>query len=170
MMDYAEQILVAHSRANTDLIAKAIGDNPKEFKKIIDLIYSAKHPIPQRASWLLKIKSRSHPELIQPYVTKLIDTVNDFKISGIRRHFVDALSTQKIPEKWQGKTVNICFDFILSPDEPVAVKVLSLEILSNIAKQYPELKNEIIAAIEDQLPKTTVAFHSRAKKVIKKLG
>ena len=169
-MDYSEQLLKEHSRINTDLIAKAVGNDPKELKKIIELIYTAEAPIPQRASWLLTIISRKHPELITPYVSKFIDTVSDFKIGGIRRNIINALATQNIPKKQQGKVVNICFDFILSKTEPVAVKTLSLEVLSNIVKQYPELKEELKAAIEDQLPKTSVAFHARAKHVLKKIN
>jgi len=166
-MNYAEQLAEVHSRANTDHIANAIGNDPKEFKKIIQLIYTAEAPIPQRASWLLMVIARKHPELIKPYVVKLTDTIRDFKIDGIKRHILFALATQQIPEKQEGKTVDFCFEFILSPDAPVAVKVFSMEILSNLIKKYPDLKNELKAAIEDQLPKTTAAFHARARRILK---
>lgn len=168
-MNYAEQLAITHSRANTDLIAKAVGGDATEFKKIVDIIYTAEAPLPQRASWLLAVVSQNHPELIKPYVVKFTDTITDFKIDGIRRNMLSALTTQEIPKKQQAKTVNFCFDFILDPEAPVALKVLSLTIIQNLSKQYPELKNELKAAIEDQLPKTTAAFHSKAKKVLKKL-
>jgi len=168
-MNYAEQLAVTHSRANADLIAKAIGDDPEEFRKIIEIIYSAKAPLPQRASWLLAIVSRSHPELIKPYIVKFTDTILDFRIDGIKRNMLTALATQEIPKKQQGKTVDFCFHFILSPEAPVALKALSLEILSRLMKQHPDLKNELKAAIEDQLPKTTVAFRSKANKILRKL-
>jgi hypothetical protein len=168
-MNYIKQLTLEHSRSNTDAIAKAVGNDPKEFKKIIDIIYSEKAPLPQRASWLLAIISRKHPHLITPYVSKFINSVRDFQIDGIRRNMLSALCTQEIPVRLQGKTVNICFDFILSPSETVAVKVLSLEILSKFIKDYPELKNELKVAIEDQLPKTTVAFQSKGRKILKML-
>ena|SRR6218665_1830986 len=168
-MNYAEQLAITHSRANTDLIAKAIGGNAKEFKKIIDIIYTAQAPLPQRAAWLLTLVSRSHPELIKPYVVQFTDTITNFKIDGIKRNMLSALTTQEIPKKQQGKTVDFCFNFILDPEAPVALKVLSLTIIQNLSKQYPELKNELKAAIEDQLPKTTAAFHSKARKILKKL-
>jgi hypothetical protein len=168
-MDFVSQLQKEHSRSNTDSIAKSIGKDPKQFAKIIDILYTAEAPLPQRASWLLAVVSRTHPELIAPYVSKFIDTVKSFKIDGIKRNMLSALCTQEIPKKLQGKTVNICFDFILSSSETVAVKVLSLDILSKFIKDYPELKNELRAAIEDQLPKTTAAFHSKGKKILKKL-
>jgi hypothetical protein len=168
-MDYFVNLAKEHSRANTDAIAKAIGNSPKEFKKIIDLIYTAKAPIPQRASWLLTVISREHPELITPYISQFINSIADFNIDGIKRNMLSALSTQKMPKRSQGKIVTICFDFILSPSETVAVKTLSLDILSKFIDDYPDLKNELKAAIEDQLPKTTIAFQSKGNKILKML-
>ncbi|MCW3085493.1 MAG: hypothetical protein JWP12_2859 [Bacteroidetes bacterium] len=169
-MNYIAELTADRSRSNMDRIANAIGDDPAEFKKIIDIIYQEQQPLPHRASWLLTIISKKHPQLIKPYASKFIDTIERFNNDGIKRHMLRALTTQELPEKSKGKAITICFDFILSPTETVAVKVFALEVLSNLIKQYPELKNELKAAIEDQLPKTTAAFHSRAKKVLKKLS
>jgi hypothetical protein len=58
---------------------------------------------------------------------------------------------------------------MLSPTETVAVKTEAMQTLGNIALKHPELKNELKMAIEDQLPKTTAGFHSRAKRIFKQL-
>ena len=168
-MNYADQLAVEHSRLNTDLIAKAIGNDPAEFKKIIDILYKEKAPIPQRASWLLQVIPKKHPELIKPHIELFIDTVQSFKVAGIKRGILFSLSLQKIPKKLQAKALDICFEFMLSPDETVAVKVYAMELAANITKDHPELKNELVSVIENQLPKNTVAFSARAKKVVKAL-
>lgn len=80
-----------------------------------------------------------------------------------------ALTTQRIPVKLQGKLISLCFELILSSSEPVAVKVLSLEMLDKLRAQHPELKNEIKATIEDQMPKTSMAFRSRSNKILRSL-
>jgi hypothetical protein len=168
-MDYIEALKKEHSRSNTDAIAHSIGKDPARFKKIIDIIYSAEAPLPQRASWLLAIISRKHSELIKPYITKFINSLTGFEIDGIKRNMLSALCSQDIPKKLQGKMVEICFNFILSPYETVAVKVLSLDILSKLIKEYPDLKNELKAAIEDQIPKTTIAFQAKGRKLLKRM-
>jgi hypothetical protein len=167
-MDYIEALKKEHSRSNTDAIARSIGNDPARFKKIIDIIYSAEAPLPQRASWLLAVISRKHPEVMTPYIKKFIDSLPYFGIDGIKRNMLSALCTQDIPQKLQGKIVEICFNFILSPTETVAVKVLSLDILSKLIKEHPDLKNEMKAAIEDQIPKTTIAFQAKGRKLLKK--
>lgn len=166
-MDYKQQLLKEHSRANTDAIAKAIGNNAVEFKKIIDIVYNEKAPLPQRASWLLSTMNDKHPDLLLPYISLFISTIKKIKIDGIKRNMLAVLASNKISKNLQGKLVNLCFDLLLSSDETVAVKVYAMQAIANIAKHHPKLENELKAAIEDQLPKTTAAFHARAKRVLK---
>lgn len=168
-MDYRSQLLKEHSRSNTDRITKAIGNNPSEFKKIIDIIYHAEPPLPQRAAWLLAAVNEKHPELLEPYLSNFINDIKKFKTDAIRRNMSVVLASHTIPKKLQGKLINVCFDLILSPNEKVVMKVHAMQCIANIAKEHPELIPELKAAIKDQLPKTTAAFHARARMILKKL-
>lgn len=168
-MNYTSQLLQEHSRSNTDRIAKTIGNNITEFEKIIHIIYNAKAPLPQRASWLLSAINDTHPELLKPYISLFINTIQNFKTDAVKRNMALVLASHPIPRKTQGKLLNVCFDIMLSPTETVVVKVHAMQAIANIAKQQPELINELKSAIEDQLPKTTAAFHARAKHILKEL-
>ena len=168
-MDYAAQLLKEHSRSNTDLIAKAVGNHPEEFKKIIDLIYKGEAPLPQRASWLLSIVNEQHPELLKTYLSKFVDTIENFQVDAVKRNMINVLASQEIPEKMQGKTVDVCFRLLLSPSETVVVKTQAMQVLANISEVHPELKQELKLAIDDQWDKNTAAFHARAKHIRKKL-
>lgn len=168
-MDYVAQLLKEHSRPNTDRIAKAIGNNPVEFKKIIELIYKGSAPLPQRASWLLSAINEQHPELLKDYLKKFVDTIENFRVDGVKRNMINVLASHKIPEKIQGKAVDVCFRLLLSPLETVVVKTQAMQVLANIAEEYPELKQELKTAIDDQWDKNTAAFHARAKHIRKKL-
>ena len=168
-MDYIKQLLKEHSRSNTDKIANAIGNDPVEFKKIIDIFYKEEAPLPQRSAWLLIVANDKYPELLKPYLKLFIDTVQTFKVPTVKRGMLQVLSLHKIPEKQQGKLLNISFGYVLSSDETLAVKVFSLQCIGNIAKEHPEIIPELKAAIEDQLPKTTAGFHARARLVLKSL-
>jgi UDP:flavonoid glycosyltransferase YjiC (YdhE family) len=167
-MNYSQQLLIEHSRINTDTIAKAIGNNAIEFKKIIDIIYNGDAPLPQRASWLLAALNDKYPELLTPYIPLFIDTIQTLKIDGIKRNMSLVLASHAIPKKLQGKLIALCFDLLLSANETVVVKVHAMQAIANLAKEYPELKHELKATIENQLPKTTAAFHARAKHILKK--
>ncbi|MDQ3048738.1 MAG: hypothetical protein M3R27_14405 [Bacteroidota bacterium] len=166
-MNYEEQLLKEHSRNNTDFITKTIGGDAVELKKILGIIYHSKAPLPQRAAWLLVTVNNKHPELLKPYIGKFIETVLSFQVDAVKRNMLAVLAAHEIPEKLQGKLINVCFELILSPLEPVAVKTFSLQCIANVAKHHPELIHELKAVIQDQLPKTTAAFHARSKNILK---
>lgn len=54
----------------------------------------------------------------------------------------------------------------MDADEPIAVKVFAMTVLSTICKYEPELKNELILVLEDQLENTSSGFKSKAIKVL----
>lgn len=100
-MYYKKQLLKEHSRANTDAIAKAIGNNAVEFKKIIDIVYNEKAPLPQRASWLLSTMNDKHPDLLLPYISLFISTIKKIKPDGIKRNMVAVLASSKISKTYR---------------------------------------------------------------------
>ena len=51
--------------------------------------------------------------------------------------------------------MEICFRYVESPTETVAVKAFALTVLGNLSKQYPEILPEIKLMIEEQLPHQT---------------
>ena len=168
-MNYTSQLLQEHSRVNTDKIAKAIGNDPDEFKKIIDIIYHAEPPLPQRAAWLLTTVNKKYPELLKPYLSKFINDIQKFELDAVRRNMSVVLASHEIPKKLQGKLITVCFNLILLPNEKVAIKTHAMQCIANIAKEHRELIPELKSAIEDQLPKTTAAFNARANMVMKAL-
>ena len=66
--------------------------------------------------------------------------------------------------------MEICFKYLESSDEAVAIKAFSLTVLGKLAKKYPEIIPEIKLMIEEQLPHQSAAFKSRAKAFMKKTG
>jgi hypothetical protein len=168
-MDYEAALLQERSRAQMDRIAKAVGNDPGEFKKIIDIIYNGEDPLPRYAAWPLEVITRKKPELATPYIKRFIATISSFDSDPIRRGLFNALGRQKIPAKLQAKALDVCFENMLSAARTVAVKVFAMEVASNIVLEHPELSGELKMVIEDQWEKNTVAFRARAKKVLKKL-
>lgn len=66
--------------------------------------------------------------------------------------------------------MDICFAYVESSTEPVAVKAFSLTILGKFSKAYPEIIPEIKLLIETQLPYQTAAFKSSAWALLKQFS
>jgi len=134
---------------------------------LIQLFFKGEYRITQRAAWPLSYCVRQHPELINPYYKKLLDNLarQDIHIAVIR-NTVRLLQDVNIPKRYHGRVMSACFDFIQSPETPIAVKAFSLSILSNLSADYPEIRGELKLIINDQWEHATPAFRSRARKIL----
>jgi hypothetical protein len=169
-MDLLKLLRAEHSKKQTDRIVAYIGDDKERFAALIKLFFKGEYRITQRAAWPLSYCVRRHPELIDPYYRKLLDNLGrkDIHVAVIR-NTVRLLQDVSIPKRWHGRVMSICFDFVADAETPIAVKAFALTILSNLSKDYPEIRGELKLIIEEQWERATSAFRSRARKILKGL-
>lgn len=170
-MNLRETILAEHSKSNCACIVEWIGKNQYRFDKLVKLFLTDEYKVVQRAGWPLSEVVLKYPGLIQPHLEKILSYVNKPGLhTAVKRNTIRLLQNIIIPKKYHGKVMTICFDYLLSPDEEIAVKAFSLTVLHNLSKIYPEIKQELKTIIEDRWEFETAAFHSRAKKILKEIG
>lgn len=169
-MTLREQILKEHSKANCNAIVGWIGNSQAKFDELFDLFLNDEYRVVQRASWPLSNAVIAHPRFIQKHFSKLLRNLERPNLhEAVKRNTVRLLQYTAIPKKFQGKVMNLCFDYISTPDVAAAVKAFSLTILENLSNQYPEIKPELKTIIEDRWNYESAAFHSRARKILKNL-
>ncbi len=167
-MNLRETILAEHSKANCTKIANWVGNSQKRFDELFNLFLNSEYRITQRAAWPISYCVIDHPDFISKHFSKLVKYLYKPGIhDSVKRNTVRLLQHIEIPKKFHGEIMDLCFHYISSPDEPVAIKAFSLTILQNFSKQYPEIKNEIRLIIEERWEHETAAFKSRAKKFLK---
>ena len=169
-MDILQSLKKEHSKKQTDRIVNYVGGDKDRFAVLIGLFFKGEYRITQRAAWPLSYCVRAHPELIEPYFKPLLDHLQrkDIHVAVIR-NTVRLLQDVTIPKKHQGRVMSTCFDFVQSPETPIAVKAFSLTILFHLAADYPDIRGELKLIIEEQWEHSTPAFRSRAKKILAKL-
>jgi hypothetical protein len=168
-MNLLEALTKEHSKRQCDRIVKYIGADKARFAVLMQLFFKGEYRITQRAAWPVSYCVRQHPELIRPYFKPLLDQLakKDRHIA-VTRNTLRLLQDVTIPEKYHGRVMSICFDYIQSPDTAIAVKAFSLTVLEHLAKDYPEILPELRLIIEEQWDQSTPAFRSRAKKILKR--
>ena len=165
-MNLREEILKEHSKTQCNKIVNWIGDSQKKFDELFNLFLNDKYRVTQRAAWPLSYSVIANPEFIKNNFSKLINNLKKPGLhNSIKRNSVRLLQHVSIPKKFHGDIMDVCFRYVESPTEPVAIKAFSLTVLSNLSKQYPEILPEIKLLIEEQWPHQTAAFKSRAKKL-----
>ena len=145
-----------------------VGHSQERFNELFQLFLQDEYRVTQRAAWPVSYCVQANPQFIKTNFSKLLKNLHKQELNdSIKRNSVRLLQYVTIPEKYQGEIMNICFAYLESPTEAVAVKVFALTVLGNLAKKYPEIIPEIKLLIEDQLPQQTAAFKSRAKTLLK---
>lgn len=169
-MDIQQLLRSTHSKKQTDRIVRWIGDDATRFSVLMELFFKGEYRITQRAAWPLSYCVRAHPALIGPYFKALLDNLarKDIHVAVIR-NTVRLLQDVDIPKRFHGRVMSTCFEFVQSPETPIAVKVFSLTILGNLSAQYPEIRGELKLIIEEQWEQATPGFRSRAKKLLGQL-
>ena len=168
-MDLKKAILEKHSRAQTDRIVQYVGHDKKRFDALVKVFLEGDELVLQRAGWPLSYCVQYNPSLILPHLGKLLKLLERKDVhNAVTRNIVRMLQDVAIPKRYQGQVMNLCFDFIAAPQQPAAIKAFSLTILDNLAAYYPEIIPELKLIIEERWPHETAAFHSRARKILKK--
>jgi len=168
-MNYESLLMQQLSRRHMEYAAHCIGNDETEFEQLMDIVLHGKEPVVQRAAWAMDACMETHPELLSPYVEKLIEALPGFSNDGVKRQVVKALATREIPEKYEGSLADLCFCWLQSSVVPVAIKVHCMQILANIAVRYPDLSVELQTVINEQIPRNSAGFASRGRKILKKL-
>lgn len=163
-----EEILKEHSKAQCTKIVAWVGVSQQRFDKLFQLFLHDEYRVVQRAAWPVSYCVIAYPDFIQPHWSSLIKNLSKPGLyNAVKRNSIRLLQDIDIPQKYQGQIMDICFNYLQSPTEAVAVKAFSLTVLGNFAKQYPDIISEIKLIIEEQLPHQTAAFKVRAKQLLK---
>jgi len=166
-----QEILKEHSKAQCAKIVKWVGSNQQRFDELFGLFLNDEYRVVQRAAWPVSYCVIAHPAFISKHWKELISKLKKpDQHDAVKRNSIRLMQDIDIPKKYHGAIMDICFSFLESPTEALAVKVFSMTVLGNLAKYYPEIKTELQLIIEDQLPYQTAGYKSRANKVLKQLA
>jgi hypothetical protein len=167
-MNLREEILKEHSKKQCSKIVNWVGVDQEKFDQLFHLFLHSEYRVTQRAAWPLSYCVIAHPHLIEHHYKELLENLKKpYLHDSIKRNTVRLLQVVDIPENCEGAVMEICFSYLESPGEAVAVKAFSLTVLAKLAKKYSEIVPEIKLIIEEQLPHQSAAFKSRAKDFLK---
>ena len=158
------------SRRNTDLIADLILQKPDLFDELFMIYIKDTEPVSRRAAWVADVVTEKKPELLSPYIDVIADKLKTFTHDGMKRESLKMLSRSPLPEENLGRMISICFDWLTSGKESVAVKMFCMEILYRISQKEPGMKKELADSIEWRMQEETPGFRAHGKKLLKQLN
>ena len=170
-MNVREEILKQHSKEQCAKIVSWVGQSQQRFDELFYLFLNDEYRVVQRAAWPVSYCVIAHPAFINHHFKSFTDNLKKANLhNAVKRNSMRLLQNIPIPKKYQGALMNICFDYVADVKEAVAVKAFALTVLGNLAKDHSDIIPEIKLLIEEQLPRQTAAFKSRAKRLLKQFG
>lgn len=166
-MNLKEELLKKHSKEHTKTIAVHIGNRKDKMSELMSSYISEDQELARKAAWVLNHVHDLFPIQSDPFQSLIIKTLNkSAKQDAVKRAGLRTLADKYITEENLGETAELCFNILNGPEEAVAVKVHAMEILKNIVKRVPELRDELMFSLEEQYPYQTSGFKNRALKIM----
>ena len=169
-MSIKSEILKSYSKQNTVRVANLIGQDIDLFKELMSIYFNAEDmDLARKAAWVLRHCVDQYPCLAEPYVKKIINYLSkEGHHDAIKRNGLAILQIISIPEELYGPITNICFEFIQSGKEAIAIKAYSMRILDKIGNDIPEIRHELKLVVEELLPYESAGFKSSARRILSK--
>lgn len=166
-MNIRDALLEVHSKAQAEKICNYVGDDPKKFAELMKLMMGPVYRLSQRAAYPISFCIQHHPELIKPFWGKLAGQLEreDAHVA-VRRNVARLLQFVDIPKRYQGRIFDACYDLVADPAQPVAVRCFSMSVAANIAKDKPELMDELRLVVKEHPGKMTAGIRSRMRRVL----
>lgn len=143
-MDLRAALLEVHSKAQAEKIAAYVGDDPERFGELMKMLLGPVYRVSQRAAWPVSYCIERNPELVKPYFNVLIKQLErDDTHAAVRRNVARLFQFVDVPKRYEGRLFDACYNLLDDPNQPVAVRVFSMTVAANLAKDSPELIAEL---------------------------
>lgn len=165
-MNIREALLEVHSKAQATKIVEYVGVDPKRFKELFELMMGPVYRVTQRAAWPVSYCVQRHPELIEPYWGKLAGQLErDDAHVAVRRNVARLLQFVDIPKRHRGRIFDACYGLVADPSQPVAVRCFSMSVAAKIAKDNPELMDELRLVATEHPQLATAGLRARMRRL-----
>ncbi len=161
------------SMPEAEWVATSAIENPAIFVKLYEYSFSPDKHLSFRASWTLSKVCDLYPEMIHPYLSKIVDSLPRIECESTLRSFLRILSLcdiNIINARQQGLLADFSFNQLNSGFSAIAVKAYSMEILYKLTLVYPDLANELTTSIRLLMEDGSAGITSRGRMILRKLA
>ena len=102
-----------------------------------------------RAAWVLQHLSQSNPEKLQQHTNKFVSALNNIEIDGHIREMLKIILNLKLTEEQTSEVFDSCYQLLQNNKMQSSVRSTCFNFLLKVAKDYPELKDEIRIIFEN---------------------
>lgn len=162
-----------HSKEMWERVARIALKDSTKFDELLEIFFSDDYRMVQRSSQCLGKLHDLDSQRLQPYTSVLISGLHRPHIVAYRRNVLRILQDVDMTEDDMGTMYELALQYLLSKEEPIAIKAFSMTVLRRICEQYPELSESVTDAITllvEHQPSPGILSRSKKElKILKKL-
>ncbi len=171
--DLKTMVLNIMGMKNAEWVAASAVENRDVFRKLLEFSYSGDAKLAFRASWILTKACDRFPDLADPFITGIIESLPEIDNESSERSFLRIISLSDLTKtgtRHHGLLADHCFNRLKSGFSAIAIKAYSMEILCKLAIIYPELTGELTATINMINGEASAGILARGRIILKKLA
>lgn len=168
-MDWQYQLDKLFETVSKEEVVLFISSHPEEIPNMIKIIKQSSEKSAWRAAWIIDLIYRDKPSLIKPYIKELLNILLETPYNGVRRSLLKIIHSEPPSTTEDGRLLDKCFQWIVSPTIPTAVRVHAMHYISQLLPSYPELKNEFILCLETALNDENKGIKTKARNLLKQI-
>lgn len=170
MIGEIESILAnGQSRKMANHVIDIILQDEQRIDELMQCFFSDHMRTCQHAAWPVGILAEKHPTILLPYLPRMVSNMDDAKHDAVIRNTLRTFQFIEIPEALQSDVYDRCLEYLSNPKYPIAFTAFAMTVCTNMAMQYPELKEEVIAAIDYRMPNGSSGIRARGMKEKKRM-
>ena len=150
MENVLEHILISSYKTEMISFLKA---HPEYFNEAIELAISDNQPYSWRSAWLLWSCMNENDQRIHKYIQKIVKAVKT-KNDGHKRELLKILYQMKLKSGHESILFDICLSIWQQIEKSPSVRFNALKFIIKIAKNHPELANEIDYLLQEHYLET----------------
>lgn len=143
--------------------------NKELFEKFFQILKGNEDKISWRAAWAIWHIFKDRKDILDQYIDEITNLLPHFPYDGQKREMLKILLLYKVKDLNISSLLNTAFDFLVNPNESLAVKVHSMQLLYYISEVEPDIKAELISTIEFVMPDSSIGFKNRGGKLLRRL-
>ena len=102
-----------------------------------------------RASWVLSHYSEENNLILQKHTSQFIESLKIIEVNGHIRENLKIIYNLELTEDQTGEVFDICLNLFEDNRKQPSVRMIAFNFLYRVAKDYPELHNEILIIFEN---------------------
>ena len=112
-MNIRDELIREHSKSLTLRIVEYVKQDKIKFEELMQLFLGDDYRLCQRSSWAVNYCAEKHPQLVKPYLKKIINNLSNPNIHiAVKRNSVRMLQFINVPQSLAGKLITQCFIFL----------------------------------------------------------